>query len=112
MIKMFSALAAAFMTACGTIPSSSGVMQLGPDTYRVAARGPLGAVQKSQQIAFSEANSHCKILGRSIIVIGTRMIEEVGGGPYEVTFRCLMAGDEELVRPMLTPVPDKTIQIM
>jgi hypothetical protein len=112
MMKVVLAVAStAALAGCGTIPSSSGVMQLGPDTYRVAARGPMGAVHKSQQIAFAEANGHCQGMGREIMVVGTRAIEDVGGGPYEVTFRCLRAGDADLMRPTLTPVPDKVIQL-
>lgn len=99
------------IAGCGTVPSSSGVMQLGPDTYRVAARGPMGAVHKSQQLAFDESNRHCQSLGRLFKVIGTRQIEDVGGGPYEVTYRCLLAGDPELTRPNLEPVPDVTVKV-
>lgn len=104
----FSALV---LAGCGTVPSSSGVMQLGPDTYRVAARGPMGAVHKSQQLAFEESNRHCQTLGRSFKVVGTRQIEAAGGGPYEVTYRCLLAGDPELTRPNLEPVPDVTVKV-
>lgn len=109
MIKFaFAVASTAVLVGCGTVPSSSGVMQLGPDTYRVAARGPMGAVHKSQQIAFAEANGHCQGMGREIMVIGTKVLEDLG--PYEVTFRCLRTGDADLMRPTLTPVPDKVIQ--
>ena len=104
-------LSALALAGCGTVPSSSGVMQLGPDTYRVSARAPMGVTQRSQKLAFEESNNHCRSLGRSIKVIGTRQIEGSGGGPYEVTYRCLLAGDSELTRPNLEPVPDMTIKV-
>lgn len=111
MRSYFFVFSALVLAGCGTVPSSSGVMQLGPDTYRVAARGPMGAVQKSQQLAFEESNRHCKTLGRAMMVIGTRQIVANGGGPYEVTYRCLLVGDPELTRPNLEPVPDVTVRV-
>ncbi len=111
-MKQFLALGLVFgLAGCGAIPNSSGVMQLGPDTYRVSARGSLGSVQKSQMLAFAEANQHCQSLGRSIRVVSTELIEANGGGPYEVTYRCLLAGDSDLTRPNLEPKSDLTIKV-
>lgn len=97
------------LQGCGTIPSSTGVMQLGPETYRVSARASLGNAVASQKMALGEAKRHCDSLQRQTIVI--RMDYDAGNGPYEVTFRCLLPGDPELVRPNLEKSPDTVIQV-
>jgi len=103
--------AAVFTSACGTVPRSSGVMQLGPDTYRVSARASLADVTESQKMAFTEAKQFCGTLKKELLVIATDRIEATGGGPYEITFRCLMENDPALIRPTLERAPDTVIQI-
>lgn len=104
-------IACILLAGCGAVPRSTGVMQVGPDTFRVSARGSVGNVMESQKMAFSESSNHCKSLGRELIVIATNQIEAIGGGPYEVTFRCLNKSDPELVRPTLERAPDTVIKI-
>lgn len=97
------------LVGCGTVPSTSGVLPLGPDTYRISARASMGAEAQSQKMAVLEGQQHCKTVNREFMVIGTKVLKANGG--YEVTFRCLMAGDPELARPNLEKVPDSVIQI-
>lgn len=99
------------LSACGTVARSTGAMQLGPDTYRVASRAPLGNVGESQKMALTEAQSHCNAASKELMVVGTRRLEEPGGGPFEVTFRCLAVGDPELQRPNLQTAPNTIIQV-
>jgi hypothetical protein len=99
----------AALAGCGTVPSSSGVLPLGPDTYRISARASMGAEAQSQKMAVLEGQQYCKTVGREFMVIGTKVLKASGG--YEVTFRCLKANDPELVRPNLEKAPDTVIQI-
>lgn len=104
-------LFAAMLAGCGTVARSTGVMNLGPDTYRVAARASMGSVGESQRMALSEAEAHCRSMQREFVVTGTRVLQSPGGGPFEVTFRCLRAGDPDLRRPDLERAPDTVIQV-
>lgn len=101
----------AALTACGAVAKSSGPMALGPDTYRVAVRAPLGDVTDSQRMALSEAQAHCKSMSKELMTIGTRRLDQPSGGPYEVTFRCLTSGDPDLQRPNLQSAPSAVIQV-
>lgn len=97
------------LLGCGTIPRSTGAMQLGPDTYRISARASMGNEASSQKMSLAEAKQHCDSLQKQMVVIRT---EHKGDyGPYEVTFRCLLAGDPDLVRPNLEKEPDTVIKI-
>lgn len=104
-------LAVAALAGCGTVARSTGAMKLGPDTYRVASRASLGSAGESQKMALAEADSHCATSGKELMVIGTKRIEEPGGGPFEVTFRCLNSNDTELHRPNLQDVPTSIINV-
>jgi hypothetical protein len=86
-------------------------MQLGPDTYRISARAALANVTESQKMALGEASQFCGTLKKELLVIATERIVEATGGPYEVTFRCLAAGDPALIRPTLERAPDTVIRI-
>lgn len=96
------------LQGCGTVAKSSGVLQIGPDTYRVMARASIGNLIESQKMAFKEANDHCARLVRRLMTIGTLSTEYQG---YELTFRCLAEGDPELNRPTLHKAPDTVIQV-
>lgn len=104
-----SSLLGLMLSACGTIPRSSGTLQLGPDTYRISARASLGNPIESQKMALLEAKDYCTSLKREMVVIATD--EDKNYGPFEVTFRCLNAGDPGLVRPTLEKAPDTVIRI-
>jgi hypothetical protein len=104
-------VAASLLAGCGAMSRSSGVMQLGPDTYRVSAGAPMGDVSQSQKAAFTEAQGHCTAGGKQLMTVGTRRLAGPGGGSYEVTFRCLASGDPDLQRPNMQPAPTSIIQI-
>jgi hypothetical protein len=97
------------LISCGLVPRSTGVMPLGPDTWRVAARSSGGNSTDSQKMAMDEALTYCKGLGKQLLVIGTK--REQYGGPFEVSFRCLQSGDPELQRPVLERSPDAVIKV-
>ena len=106
---LFIAIIGIALSACGTVSRSSGAMQLGPDTYRISARASMGNPTDSQKMALIEAKDYCTVLKREIMVIATEPSKSFG--PFEVTFRCLIAGDPELVRPTLEKTPDTVIRI-
>jgi len=97
------------LTGCGTVPRSTGALPVGPDTYRIMARAPMGNSLESQKMAFIEAGSYCESMGRRVLVTNTRDPRDMSG--YEITFRCLNAGDPDLVRPNLQKTPDTVIQV-
>jgi hypothetical protein len=102
-------LLSAGLVGCGTVPNSSGTLQVGPDTYRVVARAPLGEVLGSQRMAFNEANAFCSSMQKHMVSISTSIPAHMAG--YELTFRCLSTGDPNLVRPTLQRAPDKVIEL-
>ncbi len=106
----FFAIAAltALVAGCGTVARSSGAMPIGPDTFKLTARAAMGSMVESQKMAFSEANTHCQSLGKNLLTTATSSNGD--RGTYEVTFRCLNAGDPDLVRPNLQRAPDTVIQ--
>ena len=105
---LIASMAIALLAGCGTVARSSGAMQIGPDTYRIMARAPMGNQLGSQQMAFSEANGFCTTMGKKMVTTNTKSTELEG---YEVTFRCLRDGDPDLVRPILQKAPDTVIQV-
>ena len=96
------------LTGCAT--KSSGVLQLGPDTYSVIVEvnynfqstRPLDA----RKAALNEAKAFCVGIGKELLVTNTRR----PSGDVEVVFRCLNKGDPELVRPVYRDVPDTVIE--
>jgi hypothetical protein len=97
------------LVGCGAVPRSTGVMNLGPDTFRVAARASLGQAGEGQRMALSEGHAYCRTLNREFLAISTRLLTE--SGTFEVTFRCLKAGDPDLIRPTLEKEPNTVIQV-
>lgn len=101
-------VAAAVMSGCGTVARSSGAMQVGPDTYKLTARAPMGVMIDSQKMAFTEANAHCASMAKQLMTTATSASS--ARGTYEVTYRCLNAGDPDLARPNLIRTPDVLIE--
>ena len=81
----------------------SGVVAMGPDTYMVANSEwgfSSGGYQKAK--ALQEASAYCKSIGKEILVLSSKQNDvELGKTPAaEIQFRCLLAGDPDLKRPM------------
>ncbi|GGG50997.1 hypothetical protein GCM10010964_42830 [Caldovatus sediminis] len=98
-------------SGCG---GSSGVLQLGPDTYRSSAEAhPLaGGTAAAEQTALEAAQRHCASLHRAVLVqdIGTAPATSWNNARASVSFRCLAAGDPELRRPTLERAPNVIIE--
>ena len=107
-LALFSALS---LVACA---QSSGVQQVGPDTYQVSvhAAPARGGAAGARGIALSDANAHCMAMGKQIMTqsISSGSSSHLPGGTVEVTFQCLAAGDRGLQRPVYQRSPDAVIQ--
>jgi hypothetical protein len=104
------------LAGCAAELRSSGVMKVGPDTFTVstvtngAAGGELGA----KQGALEEANRYCSEQKREILL--TNIDSKSGYGPARrdghatLIFRCLVAGDPDLQRPIIRQAPNTVIE--
>lgn len=92
-----------FLAGC-----TSSVVKMGPDTYSVSSHmlDEAGGGGGARTSAIKRANSFCEELGREILV--TQAL--VQGNEAGVTFRCLLAGDLELKRPVYEQAPTTVIQ--
>ena len=91
-------LAAASVAGCA---SSSGALSLGPDTYRISAsrHNMAGGAPSAESDALTQAQAHCKSLGRELLVVNTTVGFDRPHYTFMATFRCLKQGDPALVRP-------------
>jgi uncharacterized protein YceK len=96
------------LTGCGTVAKSSGPLPVGPDTYRILARGAVANLAKSQEMAFTEASGHCLSMSKRLMTTNT---EDAGNNGFVLTYRCLNEGDPDLVRPVLRSVPSSVIRL-
>lgn len=100
-----------FAAGCG---GSSGVLRLGPDTYRTSASAaPIaGGAVAAERAALDEAQRHCASLHREILVqtLHTTPAIPFNQARASVSFRCLAAGDPELRRPTLEQAPNVVIE--
>ena len=104
----FAALSLLVLTSCASI-TSSGINQLGPDTYAISVRAgrASGGAVGAEGAALEEASDYCKHNNREIMIL-TR---EVGrGGTFRTTFRCLVPGDPGLQRPRVETLPNRVIE--
>ena len=72
--------------------SNSGVLQVAPDTYRVATRATweLGGRAGALQMALSEANAHCQKIGKVPNVLhSSDSYGHFEGGRVDMTFNCV-----------------------
>jgi hypothetical protein len=99
---------AALSMGCGLRTYSSGVMQLGPDTFTVSADDLNASTAK--QAALTQAQQRCANLNKEILVTNTRAVRDPNRNIYDVTFRCLAKGDPELTRPTYTKEPDIVVE--
>ena len=101
------------LVACTT---TTGVMSVGPDTYRIIASSDVG-IGSAQKAAYKEANAFAAARGLYMIPIrensSTRVYSVYGDkeSTYELTFRLVTRDDPEYGRPNLEPVPDVTVKV-
>ena len=107
-------VAISLMLTVAACASSTGVMKLGPDTYRTSAGAApaLGGSSGAQKIALDEGRQFCEQQRLEILVmnISTETFNNFGAGIANITFRCLAKDDPEYVRPTYTTTPTTVIE--
>lgn len=99
----------------GGCATNSGVLPVGPDTYKISTgadnfRGGLSGAKRS---AHSQASDFCATMGKEILVLRSTSSNNQIGKPvadYDLTFRCLASSDPELTRPEVVTEPDIVIE--
>jgi hypothetical protein len=114
-VRGFAALVLPALFSACALAVNTGVLPLGPDTYRIQVgfSPALGGSVRAQTSALTQARQYCTKQQRELMVIGTReSLNSTGDAKtrYEVDFRCLLPGDPGLVRPRPEPVPDVVIE--
>ncbi len=84
--------------------SSSGVFQVGPDTYTISTGGVLtgsisGNRTKAKRKGLEEANLFCSKMEKYILVSNTSMQSTGFGSTSDIIFKCLDKDDPEYKRP-------------
>lgn len=107
---LIGALVIALLAGC----ADSGPVKVGPDTYSISTRVPLGGPASAKGQALKEANSFCEAQGKEILLTRMQASEcalHGGCGEAEIMFLCLAAGDPQLKRPTFSPEPTQKIEI-
>jgi len=104
-----SAVLAATLAGCGT---TSKVLTLGPDTYRVSAskHNLSGGAPEAEANALESAAAFCEGRSKQLIVSNMSSGFDRPYYTYTATFRCLAPGDPDLRRPVYQSEPDLVIQ--
>ncbi|WP_422828784.1 hypothetical protein [Variovorax sp. HJSM1_2] len=91
------------LSACGITPKSSGIVDLGQNSYQITARGSLGVPAESRTLAMSEADAFCADKGRAMQVTETGKAPLTG--PYQLTFECKAEDNPEGGKPVVKRPP-------
>ena len=75
------------LCGCAVAPKSTGVVDLGDNTFRVTARGTMGVPAQSRKVALTQADEFCAARNQAMQVTETGKAPLAG--PFEVTFTCL-----------------------
>lgn len=109
-LSLVPALAAA-VAGCA---QSSGALQMGPDTFNLSvhAAPARGGETGAKRLAFEEAAAKCAGMNRELLVknVSSGPSSHFAGGTVDIIFRCLPAGDPELIRPRYDAPPSVVIE--
>jgi len=103
MNRVFLLLVAIFL--CVGCTTTSGILPFGPDTFTVRAENELNG-NSAKNKAVMKANEHCEALGKHFMPVSSTSSHI----SYDLTFRCLDAGDPELTRPDWGAAPDVVVE--
>lgn len=105
-------ICAVFATALAGCGTTSKVLTLGPDTYRISAskHNLSGGAPEAEANALESANTFCTSRGKQVLVSNMSSGFDRPYYTYTATFRCLTAGDPDLRRPTYQSAPDMVIQ--
>jgi hypothetical protein len=111
-MKSYAVFAAAVLLAGCT---DTGPIKIGPDTYSISTRVPLGGPASAKGQALQEANTFCSSQSREILLDHETSSEcalHGGCGEAEITFYCLNPGDPQLKqRPTFRAEATQRIEI-
>jgi hypothetical protein len=98
---------AAFVADCTAAARVTQPLPVGPDTYMVSSRTSSGGIAPAREAAISAAGQQCARLSKQLLVLSsaTNIGSNADQGVVDLTFRCLAAGDPELRRQNIQPVP-------
>ena len=100
--KTFSRLLICLLTLAAGCATSTGVLKLGPDTYKMTSyRAPIiGGMTGAEEEVLVEANKHCEGQGKQVYVQSSRALAGTPGQPslggFEAIFQCLSGTDPRL----------------
>lgn len=100
-------VAATMLAGCG---GASGVMQIGPDTYRTSAEAVW--LPGAEESVLRTAADYCAKQGRQMMVqsMQSRPSAVATYAAASANFMCLVPGDPALRRPNLQPAPNVVIE--
>ena len=101
------------LVACA---NSSGVLEIGPDTFTIStsASPGKGGIPAAKRIAYQEATDECTKRGRKVFALSEKTSSPTwteGMASMELNFRCLRSDDPEFQRQKLQGTPDKILEI-
>ena len=97
----------ALATACTSV-TTSGINQIGPDTYTISVRAgrASGGMIGAEGIALQKAGGYCRRASQEILVLISGEVRNA----CQAKFRGLPAGDPDLRRLPIETVPDRIIE--
>jgi hypothetical protein len=105
--------AALTLAACA---NSSGVLEIGPDTFTIStsASPGKGGVPAAKRIAYQEATAECTRRNLKVFALSEKSSSPTwteGMAGMELNFRCLRPDDPEFQRQKLQGTPDKIFEV-
>ena len=102
--------------ALGGCASSSGVLNIGPDTFTIStsASPGRGGVPAAKRIAYEEATVACSQRGQRVLGLTEKAQSPTwteGMANVTLNFRCLPVDDPEFKRQSLQSAPDQVIEM-
>ena len=90
---ILAVIATSALSACST---SSGVIKLSPDTYKVAATATLsgGGAAAANKAAYSDAQATCDAQGKELRVVNEQSDSQMTGASLNLTFSCVEKGSK------------------
>jgi hypothetical protein len=102
LVKSLSRILLLSLALAGGCATSTGVLKLGPDTYKMTSyRSPIrGGATAAEEEVIVEANKHCEAMGRQVYVHSSRSLARLdgnrGSSGFEAIFQCLSDTDPRL----------------
>ena len=110
MKNSFLLMIVVLLAGCGTITSE--IIPAGKDTYLISGHGYAKKAPEAIMVLYKEANDYCKKIGKLFVPISTESQNfDLYSSSVNMHFRCLLAGDPELDRPVMKRAPDTIIEM-